>query len=47
MGKELEIKIASIGQAIMQEDRPRVLFAPLQVALGVQLHQHGFCCSYN
>ena len=32
------IKIASIGQAIMQSARPRSLIAPLQIGLGVQLH---------
>ncbi len=31
---------ASLGQAIMQATRPRVLLAPLQVGLGVQLHHH-------
>ena len=49
--------MASIGQAMMQATRPRVLLAPLQ---GVQLyhhfasrflidtlHHHGFCCSYQ
>ena len=29
-----EIKVASIGQAIMQAVRPRVLIAPLQLGLG-------------
>ena len=36
--KENQMKIASIGQAIMQAARPRVLLVPLQVGLGVQLH---------
>lgn len=36
----VQTKIASIGQAIMQAARPRVLLAPLQVGLGVQLHHH-------
>ena len=31
MGKGVQTKIASIGQAIMQAARPRVLLAPLQV----------------
>ena len=34
------MKIASIGQAIMQAARPRVLLAPLQFGLGVQMHHH-------
>ncbi len=34
------MKIASIGQAIMQASRPRVLLAPLQFGLGVQMHHH-------
>ena len=34
------MKIASIGQAIMQAARPRVLLAPLQFGLGVQMHYH-------
>ena len=39
-GKGAQTKSASIGQAIMQAARPRVLLAPLQVDLGVQLHHH-------
>ena len=31
-------KLASIGQALMQAVRPRRIIAPLQVALGVQMH---------
>jgi len=38
MGKEPQTKIASIRQAIMQAARPRVLLAPLQIGLGIQLH---------
>ena len=30
----------SIGQAIMQATRPKVLMAPLQIGLAVQLHSH-------
>ena len=37
--KDEQTKIASIGQAIMQAARPRVLLAPLQIGLGVQLHR--------
>eukprot|EP00794_Sanderia_malayensis_P021141 gene21141-23219_t len=33
-------KVASIGQAIMQAARPKVLMAPLQLGLGVQMHHH-------
>ena len=39
-GKGTQTKIASIGQAIMQAARPRVLLAALQVGYGVQLHHH-------
>ena len=39
-GKETELKIASIGQAIAQAARPRTLLAPLQVGLAVQMHHH-------
>ena len=39
IGKNADIKIASIGQAIMQAVRPHVLLAPLQVGLGVQMHR--------
>lgn len=35
-----EVKLASIGQSIMQATRPRGILAPLQVGLGVQLHHH-------
>ena len=38
--KGAKMKIASIGQAIMQADRPRVLLALLQFGLGVQMHHH-------
>ena len=40
VGKDVSLKLASIGQAIMQAARPRVLFAPLQVGLSIQLHHH-------
>ena len=40
VGKGVQKKIASIGQAIMQAAQPRVLLAPLQVGLGVQLYHH-------
>lgn len=35
-----KVKMASIGQAIFQSTRPRVILAPLQVGLGIQLHHH-------
>jgi len=31
-------KVASLGQAITQATRPRVILCPLQLGLGVQLH---------
>ena len=37
-GKDVQLKIASLGQAIMQAARPRALIAPLQLGLGVQMH---------
>nr|XP_054767556.1 uncharacterized protein LOC129274841 [Lytechinus pictus] len=40
VGINVDVKVASIGQAIMQAVRPRVLLAPLQLGLGVQLHRH-------
>ena len=40
VGKDADKKIASLGQAIMQCIRPRVLIAPLQIGLGVQMHHH-------
>lgn len=39
-GKDVDVKLASIGQAIMQAAQPRVLMAPLQIGLGVQMHHH-------
>lgn len=35
-----DIKVCSIGQAIMQAVRPKVILAPLQIGLGIQLHHH-------
>ena len=40
VGKGAKMKIASIGQAIMQAARPRVLLAPLQFGLDIQMHHH-------
>jgi len=43
--KEPDINIASIGQAIAQAARPKVLLAPLQIGLSVELH-HLFGSKY-
>ena len=40
VGKDKDLKVGSIGQAIMQATRPRVLQAPLLLGLGVQIHFH-------
>jgi len=40
VSKDVGLKLASTGQAIMQAVRPRGLPAPLQVVLGIQLHHH-------
>jgi len=39
-GKDVDVKRASLRQAIMQAARPRILLAPLQIGLGVQMHYH-------
>ena len=39
-GANSGIKVASLGQAVIQATRPRVLLCPLQLGLGVQLHHH-------
>lgn len=39
VGKETGMKVASIGQAIMQSVRPRVMITPLQLGLAVQMHR--------
>ena len=39
-GNGVSAKNASIGQAVMQATRPRIIFTPLQFGLGVQLHHH-------
>ena len=36
--KDSDLKVASLGQAILQAARPRTILAPLQVGLGVQIH---------
>lgn len=40
VGKNVRMKTASIGQAVMQAARPQVLLAPLQIGLGIQMHHH-------
>jgi 5'-3' exonuclease len=40
VGKGKDLKICSLGQAIMQAARPRILQAPLLVGLGIQMHLH-------
>ena len=40
VGKDVDLKVASIAQAIIQATRPRSLLAPLQLGLGVQMHHH-------
>ena len=39
-GQDSTRKISSLGQAIIQAVRPRVILAPLQIGLGVQMHHH-------
>ena len=39
-GKDEDVKKASLGHAIIQAARPKVLIAPLQLGLGVQVHHH-------
>lgn len=39
-GKDKDLKVSSLGQAMMQATRPRGLLAPLQLGLGVQMHHH-------
>ena len=40
MGKDIKLKLASVGQATVQTVRPRVILAPLQLGLAVQMHHH-------
>lgn len=35
-----DLEMASIGQSIMQQTRPRTLLAPLQYGLAVQMYHH-------
>ena len=40
VGKDTSLKLASIGQAIIQAARPKAVIAPLQLGLGIQIHHH-------
>ena len=40
VGHKKDIRVCSLGQAIMQAVRPRVLITPIQLGLGVQMHSH-------
>lgn len=40
VGTKTQAKVAAIRQALMQATRPRVMLAPLQFGLGVQLSHH-------
>jgi hypothetical protein len=44
-GKDVRLKVASLGQAIMQATRPRAIVAPLQLGLGVRMH-HQFASKF-
>ena len=39
-GKSCDLKVASIGQSIVQLTRLRAIVAPIQYGLAVQMHQH-------
>ena len=39
-GQDISKKVASIGQAIVQAIRPRVIIMPLQLGLAVEMHHH-------
>jgi hypothetical protein len=41
-----DLKIAAIGQAILQACKPRLVLAPLQVGLGVQAHHLYYICRF-
>ena len=44
-GTNVDTKLASVGQAIMQATRPRVILAPLQFGLASQMH-HSFASRF-
>ena len=37
-GKDIDLKLASIGQEVIQATRPCVILAPLQFGIGIQMH---------
>ena len=39
-GKDTDVKVASIGQSIVQATCPRTVIAPLQIGLAVQMYHH-------
>lgn len=39
-GKNIDLKIASVAQAIIQASKSRVIMAPLQLGLAVQMHHY-------
>ena len=43
--KKTAMKVASLGQAILQASRPRAILAPLQIGSAIQLH-HSFASRY-
>ena len=43
VGKDVELQIASVGQAIVQATRPRVILAPLQLGLHWCPNASPFC----
>ena len=45
VGKDIKLMLASVGQATVQAVRPKVILAPLQLGLGVQMHHH-FSCKF-
>lgn len=44
-GKDVDMKVASIGQAMIQAARLRILICPLQIGLAVQMH-HWFSSKF-
>jgi hypothetical protein len=44
-GKKTSLKVAAIGQALLQSSRPRSVLAPMQIGLAVQLH-HNFASRF-